>query len=380
MTTEINFDDIRPYNDSEINRAVKRLLEEPQFIEFAHLLFPDLTERVIRRKFKNIHSTISIHKRVVTPVISGIIDKTTKDVTCSGIKNIKKNKNYLFISNHRNILLDSLLLNHLLVKNHFKTVEIAIGDNLLIYPWIANAVKLDKSFIVKRSVPVKQMLDASKQLSAYIRKTITEKKNSIWIAQREGRTKDGDDKTQTSLLKMLNMSGDKTPFENFDFLNIVPVAISYEYDPCDALKITESIAKENNPGYKKGSKDDLRSMNLDISGYKGRVHFSIGKPMSDKLEVLNTIKNKNDQIKVLTSLIDKEIHTNYKLWPANYIAYDLLNKTAEYQDKYSQEEKEAFLIYLNKQINNIPEEKRFNIDLLINMYAQPVFNRIIHNK
>lgn len=380
MTTEINFDDIRPYNDSEINRAVKQLLEDPQFIEFSHLLFPDLTERVIRRKMKNIHSSIAIHKRIVTPVISEIIDKTTKDVTCSGIKNIRKNKNYLFISNHRNILLDSLLLNHLLVKHRFKTVEIAIGDNLLIYPWIENIVKLDKSFIVKRSVPVKQMLDASKQLSAYIRKTITEKKNSIWIAQREGRTKDGDDRTQTSLLKMLNMSGDKTPLENFGFLNIVPVSISYEYDPCDALKITESIAKKNNPDHKKGPKDDTRSMKLDIYGYKGRVHFSIGEPMSDKLEVLNTIKNKNDQIKVLTSLIDKEIHTNYKLWPANYIAYDLLNKATEYQDKYSEEEKEAFLIYLNKQINNIPEKKRFNIDLLINMYAQPVFNKIIHNK
>jgi 1-acyl-sn-glycerol-3-phosphate acyltransferase len=380
MTSGINFDDIRPYNDSEINRAVKQLLEEPQFIEFSHLLFPDLTERVIRRKFKNIHSIIGIHKHVVTPVISGIIDKTTNGVTISGIENIKRNKNYLFISNHRNIILDSLLLNHLLVQNRFKTVEIAIGDNLLIYPWIANVVKLDKTFIVKRSVPVKKMLEASNQLSAYIRKTITEKKNSIWIAQREGRTKDGDDKTQTSLLKMLNMSGDKTPFENFDFLNIVPLAISYEYDPCDALKITERIAKENDPDYKKKPKDDIRSMNRDISGYKGRVHFSIGEPMADKLEVLNTIKNKNDQIKILTSLIDKEIHTNYKLWSANYIAYDLLNKTAEYQDKYSQEEKDAFLKYLNKQIDNIPEEKSFNIDLLINMYAQPVFNRIIHNK
>ncbi|MBE9467027.1 MAG: 1-acyl-sn-glycerol-3-phosphate acyltransferase [Bacteroidetes bacterium] len=380
MTSEINFDDIRPYNDSEINRAIKQLLEEPQFIEFSRLLFPDLTERVIKRKFKNIHSIIGIHKRVVTPVISGIIDKTTKRVTCSGIENIKKNKNYLFMSNHRNIILDSLLLNHLLVKHRFKTVEIAIGDNLLIYPWIRNVVKLDKSFIVKRNVPVKKMLEASNQLSAYIRKTITENKNSIWIAQREGRTKDGDDKTQTSLLKMLNMSGDKTPFENFDFLNIVPLAISYEYDPCDALKITERIAKKNNPNYKKKPEDDLKSMNLDISGYKGRVHFSIGKPMAEKLEVLNTIKNKNNQIKVLTSLIDKEIHTNYELWPANYIAYDLLNETSEYQDWYSQEEKEAFLDYLNKQIDNIPKEKKFNIDLLINMYAQPVFNRIIHNK
>lgn len=380
MAPEINFDDIRPYNDKEIHRAVKQLLKEPQFIEFSHFLYPGLTERLIKRKLKNIHTTMGIHEHVVTPVIIDIINKTTNGVTCSGIENLNKNENYLFLSNHRNILLDSLLLNHILVGYGFETVEIAIGDNLLIYPWIANLVKLDKSFIVKRSVPVKQMLEASKQLSAYIRKTITEKKNSIWIAQREGRTKDGDDKTQTSLLKMLNMSGDKTPFENFDFLNIVPLSISYEYDPCDALKISENLAKQNDPNYKKGSKDDLKSMHLDITGQKGRIHFSIGKPMSEKLQVLNSIKSKNDQIKVLTSLIDKEIHTSYKLWPANYIAYDLLNKTTEYNDKYSQEEKELFLDYLNKQINNIPEEKRFNIDLLINMYAHPVFNKIIHNK
>ncbi len=380
MTPEINFDDIRPYKDKEIHRAIKQLLKEPQFIEFSHFLYPGLNEKVIKRKLKNIHSSMGIHKHVVSPVIIDIINKTTNGVTCSGIENINKKENYLFLSNHRNIILDSLLLNHILVQHGFKTVEIAIGDNLLVYPWIANLVKLDKSFIVKRSVPIKQMLDASKQLSAYIRKTITEKKNSIWIAQREGRTKDGNDKTQTSLLKMLNMSGDKTPFEDFDFLNIVPLSISYEYDPCDALKISENIAKQNDPNYKKRPKDDLKSMHLDITGQKGRIHFSIGKPMSEKLQVLKTIENKNDQIKVLTSLIDEEIHTSYNLWPANYIAYDLLNKTDDYKNMYSQKEKELFLDYLNKQINNIPEEKRFNIDLLINMYAQPVFNKTIHNK
>ncbi len=380
MTPETNFDDIRPYNNKEIHGAIKQLLKEPQFIKFTHFLYPGLNERVIRWKLKNIRSTMGIHKRVVTPTITDIIDKTTKGITCSGIENIKKHKNYLFLSNHRNIILDSLLLNHLLVQHRFKTVEIAIGDNLLVYPWIANLVKLNKSFIVKRSVPVKQTLTASKQLSAYIRKTITEKKSSIWIAQREGRTKDGDDKTQTSLLKMLNMSGSDNPYENFEFLNIVPLSISYEYDPCDALKITENIAKKNDPNHKKTPQDDLASMYQDISGYKGRIHFSIGKPMSNKLEVLNTIENKNDQIRTLTTLIDKEIHTNYKLWPANYIAYDLLNKTDEHKDKYSQEEKEGFLNYLKKQIDNIPVEKRFNIDLLINMYAQPVFNKTIHNK
>jgi hypothetical protein len=219
------------------------------------------------------------------------------------------------------------------------------------------------------------MLEASETLSHYIRHTITDKGQSIWIAQREGRSKDGDDRTQISLLKMLNISGEKTVPENFDQLNVVPVSLSYEYDPCDYLKAYEFQQKRDNPDYKKTQADDLRHMREGIWGQKGRIHFSFGKPLKKELEPLKETNNKNEQYQLLAGIIDDQIHNSYKLWPGNFVAADIQNGSNEYSDKYTEEEKNTFLAYIEKHTNMIEDgDKPFIRKMLIEMYANPVKN------
>jgi hypothetical protein len=267
----------------------------------------------------------------------------------------------------------------MLHKHGFETTEIAIGSNLLIQPWIADLVKLNKSFVVNRNVTVRQMLESSKQLSNYINFALNTKKSSIWIAQREGRTKDGDDRTQQSLLKMLQMSGGKEFSSHFKNLRIVPVAISYEYEPCDAMKTLEVHLKESESGYQKTAKDDLRSMIRGMINEKGRVHFHIGKPISFMLDIIENMDESRDKYKALADLIDYRIHKHYKLWPDNYIAFDIVNNCTDFKDKYTTEEKELFLKHMEKKISTISDRaidiNRLN-QIFFEIYANPVKNRL----
>lgn len=379
MITESDFDDIRPYNDSEVVEVINRLIKEDAFIKFAQQLFPGFSKEMIEKALSEVKSIKEFQGSFIIRLAQYIIDNTTKGITIEGLDRLDPNESYLFISDHRDIILDSALLNVMLHHNGFETTEIAIGSNLLIQPWIADLVKLNKSFVVNRNVTVRQMLESSKQLSNYINFALNTKKSSIWIAQREGRTKDGDDRTQQSLLKMLQMSGGKEFAKHFKNLRIVPVAISYEYEPCDAMKTLEVHLKETESGYQKTAKDDLRSMIRGMINEKGRVHFHIGKPISEMIDVIEDMDESNDKYKALAEVIDYRIHKNYKLWPDNYIAYDIVNNSKEFLDKYTIEEKELFLKHMEKKIATIEDRgedlERLN-QIFFEIYANPVRNRL----
>ncbi|NOU60041.1 1-acyl-sn-glycerol-3-phosphate acyltransferase [Marinifilum caeruleilacunae] len=379
MISESDFDDIRPYNDSEVVEVINRLIQEEAFIKFAQQLFPGFSKEMIEKALSEVKSIKEFQGNFIIRLAQHIIDNTTKGITIDGLENLDPKQSYLFISDHRDIILDSALLNVMLHHNGFETTEIAIGSNLLIQPWIADLVKLNKSFVVNRNVTVRQMLESSKQLSNYINFALNTKKSSIWIAQREGRTKDGDDRTQQSLLKMLQMSGGREFCAHFKNLRIVPVAISYEYEPCDAMKTLEVHLKETESGYQKTAKDDLRSMIRGMINEKGRVHFNIGKPIDHMLDTIEEMDESKDKYKALADLIDYRIHKNYKLWPDNYIAYDIVNGSKEFLDKYTIEEKELFLKHMEKKMATIEdrsEDTERLRQIFFEIYANPVKNRL----
>lgn len=285
----------------------------------------------------------------------------------------------MFISNHRDIVLDASFLNVMLVDVGYGMTQIAIGDNLLIRPWIETLVRLNNSFIVKRNVPVRQMLEVSKVLSAYIRHTIVDTKESIWIAQREGRAKDSDDRTQPSILKMLNMSGKGDVVSNLMELNIFPVAISYEFDPCDYLKAKEFQQKRDDPNFVKSQRDDLLSMETGILNNKGRVHFSLASPINDQLAQLDRTLDKNELINRIAGIIDKEIYKHYRFYPCNYVAYDMLTNTRRFSDHYGLSDKKQFEAYLQGQLDKIVlpnKDEAFLRTKILEMYTNPLKNHL----
>ena len=267
------FDDIRPFYDSEFHDKMKVLVTEPGFEHAVRYVLRDINYELFCQELLTIDNKKDFQLLVMRSFLEGLTQKTTKGLTGNNLDVLDKAKSYTFMSNHRDIVLDASLLNLLLIRNGIKTSEIAIGNNLLIYDWISDLVRLNKSFIVKRDVGVRQMLDAARQLSGYIHFAITKKNESVWIAQREGRSKDSDDRTQESLIKMLGISGEGDLINNLKEINIVPVSISYEYDPCDYLKAHEFLLKRDNPDFKKSQRDDLHSMEIGLLGFKGRVHF-----------------------------------------------------------------------------------------------------------
>ena len=261
MSQQENFDKIRPFEDNEVSDVINQLVKVPYFIHILPRLFPNVPVDVMVEKLKQITSIAEFQDKCVIPFIKNLLTLTSKGLTVSGIENVNPQRNYLFISNHRDIVLDSALINTSLRDKGLNTSQIAIGDNLLIYEWITDLVKLNKSFLVLRNLSsVRQQMEASATLSAYIRTTIVDNKQNIWLAQREGRSKDGNDETQNSVLKMLNLSGKEDFVDNFAKLQILPVSISYEYDPCDYLKAFQFQLKRDNPAYKKSQNDDLEHM------------------------------------------------------------------------------------------------------------------------
>ncbi len=373
-----DFEDIRPYNDSEVPQVIARLVKEDGFIRFAQQLLPSLTKEQLQERLLSLKTIDDFQGKFIAHLGNHIINSTTDGLTIDGLDKLDPKQSYLFISDHRDIILDSALLNMLLVKNNFSTTEIAIGSNLLIQPWIEDLVKLNKSFVVKRNVSVREMLMSSKKLSAYINYALNTKKSSIWIAQREGRTKDGNDKTQHSLLKMLQMNG-RNDFSNYlKNLRIVPVAISYEYEPCDALKSAEICKRNTDEGFQKTAKDDLRSMIKGMVNPKGRIHFSIGKPISEMLDVIEEMDDSRDKIKALAELIDYRIHKHFKLWPDNYIAYDMIHNTNRFEKEYTDEEKKVFLKHMRVKLSNVATHDNMEQleTIFLEIYANPVKNRL----
>jgi len=294
-------------------------------------------------------------------------------------ENINDGLSHVIISNHRDIVLDAAFLNMLLYAQGMDTTEVAIGDNLLIYPWITHLVRLNKSFIVKRNVPMREMLETSRHLSEYIHYTIRERNQSIWIAQREGRAKDSNDRTQVSLLKMLTLKNSSRPIDMLKALRIIPLAISYEFDPCDFLKAKEFQLKRDNPHHKKTPADDLENMLTGINGYKGRVYFKFGEGINRKLDQLDFSLPKSSLLEAAARIIDEEIYKNYIFFPFNYVAYDTMTDSTMFQSEYTSEDKKAFEAYVEKQIDKIQLKNKdwdFLREKIIEMYGNPVKNFI----
>jgi len=347
------FDDIAPIYDHEVNSVLKELINDPWFTQAVKYIFPQMEWEAFSRELLTYQTKFEFQSKIISPFVWSIVNKTATSAKADGFDNINKKNQYLYLSNHRDIVLDAGLLNIILHEKGYNTTEIAIGDNLLVYPWIRKLVRLNKSFIVQRGVSVRQMLEVSKHLSEYIHYAIKEKKESVWLAQREGRAKDSNDRTQGSLLKMLSLAPDGGSFiENLKELNIIPLSLSYEYDPCDYLKAQEFQLKRDNPDYKKTQKDDLINMETGLLGFKGNIHFQFGQQINSELDKLKDVDRKK-QVEAVANCIDTEIHKNYKIYPCNYIAYDLLENTDRFKDKYTQEEVDGFREYLSKQIDKI---------------------------
>ena len=374
----MDFESIRPFRDDEVPAAIKQLCAVPYFKRVLEFLFPTIPAEDVIGKLQTITTIDDFQKAFILPFLDNLIKKTTQGVTASGLENVDPKKSYLFMTNHRDIILDSALMNVKLSEHGVETTEIGIGDNLLIYEWITDLVKLNKSFVVKRNLPVRQMMEASATLSAFIRQSISEGRN-IWISQREGRTKDGDDQTQSSVLKMLNLSSQEDVVKGFEDLHILPVSISYELDPTDYLKAFQFQLKRDNPDYKKSPEDDLIHMNTGLQGRKGRIHFSFGKEItaSDMQKLVGL--NKNAFINGMCELVDHQVHKNYHLWSGNYVAYDWLNKTNIKADegKYTPYEQTTFMEYVNEHISRLGDaaDRDFVLTQILQMYATPVVNK-----
>jgi hypothetical protein len=381
--SKYNFDDIRPLNDDEVRDAIESLVASEDFRSALRYIMPDLDWEEFVNVMRQCKTKGQFKTTLAYNAVMQIAKMTTFSLTISGRSRAPKDVTpCTFISNHRDIVLDAAFLNVLLLEIGRGMTQIAIGDNLLIHPWIDTLVRLNNCFIVKRDLSVRQLLEASRQLSAYIHHTIKVSGESIWIAQREGRAKDSNDHTQSSILKMLNMAGDHKDniLKNLMSLNIVPIAISYEYDPCDYLKAKEFQQKRDNPDFVKSKRDDLLNMETGMLNNKGRVHFTIGSPINDKLVRLeHKESDKNALIAAIAETIDKEIYKHYRFYPCNYVAYDLLHHSVYFRTNYDLRDKMLFETYLQKQIDKIDLPNKDEIFLrtkILEMYSNPLQNHM----
>lgn len=377
MEKNPKFDDIRPYYDEEAAPAIELLLKDPQFQKAMHYIFSDRDCGELEQSMRKYTNLRDFQLWLAKNVVVEVLNRSSSGFTCSGFEKVSKTDAYIYISNHRDIVLDASILDVKLIENGFETAEVAIGDNLLLTESIKDMVRLNKSFIVKRNLPLRQTLEASLHLSEYIRYTIRCKNQSIWIAQREGRAKDSNDRTQESVLKMLAMGGDRNFIKSLEELNLVPTTFSYEYDPCDFLKAKEFQQKKDNPDFKKTKEDDLLSMKTGLFGYKGEVHLQIGNYINPSLLKLDATSGRNELAKEVASLIDKEIFRNYKFFPVNYIAYDRIWGNNFFKEKYTPEDIEKFDKYFQQQLNKIDLPNKdipFLKEKMMEMYAYPVRN------
>lgn len=373
------FDSIRPFEPEELPKVFDRLLADPQFQQVLAYLYPNVPMDTIAQRLHACKTNVDFQKAFCYEFLQKLLAQKAKscDMDATAISN---ERNYTFISNHRDIVLDSGLLAKLLIDHNFPTTcEIAIGDNLLSLPWVKDLVRVNKAFIVERSVSFREMLATSKRLSAYMHFAIGEKKENIWIAQREGRAKDSDDRTAESILKMMAMGGEGNIIDRLQQLHLVPLAISYEYDPCDYLKAAEFQLKRDNPDWKKGPQDDIVSMQTGIMGYKGHIHYHCASCLDSYLSTLDANMPKADLYRMIAAHIDQEIHRNYRIYPNNYVAYDLLEGNNVASSHYTPQDKATFEQYLSDQLAKIDipnKDDAYLRERMLTMYANPLKNHL----
>lgn len=377
MKTPSIYDDIRPFDPEELPAAFERLLSDAQFQQVLGYLYPGVPLEAVKTKMMACKTNLEFQLAFCYGFLKDLMAKASKGFDMN-VEAVDVTKRYTFVSNHRDIVLDSALLDVLLYDAGFNTTcEIAIGDNLLSLPWVKDLVRLNKSFIVQRSLSPREFLMASKKMAEYMHYVVGEKNDNIWIAQREGRAKDSNDRTQPSILKMMAMGGEGSPVDRLRQLHIVPLAISYEYDPCDFLKAAEFQLRRDVPGWKKTALDDVNSMRTGIMGYKGGVHYHCAPCIDGFLDNLSPDIPKAKVFDVIAEHIDKEIFRNYRLYPSNYIALDMLEGNEAHAGRYTADDKAAFGKYLQGQIAKIDipnKDEAFLRERMLTMYANPARN------
>lgn len=368
------FDAIRPFYDHEVNDALLSIIHDPMMKPIMRFTFPEKEESVWKQELTQIHSTQEFQAQVVAQSLEQILARSSEGLTYSGFDKLDKQTAYLYISNHRDIILDTSFLNLILHYTGLVMTASAIGDNLLKKPFLYTLSKINRNFIVKRGLSPRELLQSSKLLSEYISELVTSENRSVWIAQREGRTKDGNDATHQGVLKMLSMAAqNESPAQYFKKMKVVPISISYEYDPTDSLKLPELLANLNNEVYVKEENEDFNTLLNGLIGQKKRIHFHAGEVLDSELDIIAELPNGNQQIRAIAQLIDDRIIGNYKLWPSNYIAYDYLQKTSTFQSLYSQVDKDVFFKRFESKIDTSDLQ---TVESFLEMYANPVVNQL----
>lgn len=368
------FDAIRPFYDAEVNDAIKSAVNHPMMKALMNFTFPDVDDQVWKEQLLRTHSIRDFQVNFIYQSVLKVLEKSSDGLSTSGFEKLQKNTSYLFISNHRDILLDTSLLNSALYEHGLVMTASAIGDNLVKKQFLHTLSRLNRNFLVQRGLPPRELLQTSKLMSEYICQLLRRENRSVWIAQREGRTKDGNDQTQQGVLKMLAMGSDNENLMSyFRKIRIVPVSISYEYDPTDALKIPQLLAMARQEIYIKEKNEDFITLMSGIMGQKKRIHIHVGDVLDDEIDAIEFAHdNANKQIQALAQVIDEHILTTYKLWPTNYIAYDMLHKTDRYAQYYSESEKSLFERRLELRID---EANPIALQNFLAMYANPVVNQ-----
>ncbi|MBQ8644786.1 MAG: 1-acyl-sn-glycerol-3-phosphate acyltransferase [Bacteroidales bacterium] len=365
------FDDIRPYNDTEVHPALERIVANPLFSNVAQYIFPGQDEDVFRQLLLSCHTKEDFQVKVMSQIVSRILAGTAKEVTFTGLEHFEGGKRHLIVSNHRDIVLDSAIIQLILYKHNVDTTEIAVGDNLITSSFIEDITRSNKMIKVIRSSNPREVYTTSKILSEYIRHNVANQISSVWIAQRNGRTKDGIDVTEQGLLKMFDMSGSGDFVKDFTEFSIMPTSISYEYEPCDIFKAMEMYIGRRQK-YVKAEGEDLKSILTGIMQFKGNIHISFNEPLTaDEINSAACL-DKNERFKALGLAMDRKIISEYKLWKNNYIAYDILNSANEYASMYSVEEKEAFRTYMENKLVDMDADKAELEHIFLSIYANPV--------
>ncbi len=369
------FDSIRHYHDHEVNAVLQKICKHPMIKTLMRFTFPDKSEDQWMEELSKVNSIQQFQEEFAYHSVLRILEKSSNGLTTSGFDKLHSNTSYLYISNHRDIIMDTSLLN-VVLKNHGLTMTAsAIGDNLVQKSFLLALAKVNRNFLVRRKLTPRELLESSRLMSEYIHNLLAEQHRSVWIAQREGRTKDGNDATHTGVLKMIGMnSGDMNLMDYFKQLKIVPVSISYEYDPTDALKIPQLLASANNEVYEKAKNEDFINLYSGLVGQKKGIHIHVGDVLNTELDIIKETESKpTKQLQAVAQLIDRSIIKNYKLWPTNYIAYDILNGKNTFADKYTEKEKQLFERRLELKINKLQKEA---VDNFLAMYANPVVNQL----
>ena len=369
------FDSIRPFYDAEINAAIQDTVNHPMMKALMDFTFPEVDDAIWKEQLRKTHSIRDFQCNFIYHSLKKVLEKSSEGLTTSGFEKLEKNTSYLFISNHRDIILDTSLLNACLFDNGLVMTSSAIGDNLVKKSFMNTLAKMNRNFLVQRGLSPRELLQSSKLLAEYIGQLLLRENRSVWIAQREGRTKDGNDATHPGVLKMLAMGSDEENLSNyFKKIKIVPVSISYEYDPTDALKMPQLVAEANNEVYIKEKNEDFTTLLSGIMGQKKHIHIHVGKVLDTELDsIAAEFENSNKQIQALAQTIDESILKSYRLWPTNYIAYDILNKTNKHSHLYSESEKSLFERRLEMRIDN---SNPIELQSFLAMYANPVVNKI----